>query len=116
MRRPRKLTEKENDDFILGAARTVDHPWNLVLEGWLRAIKAEERIKARTGPLKAKNQKRQTEAEDKYKEIRDSVREIIVKNPRLRRAKPYKLAKELTERFPQRRGWSTRTIQRALKR
>jgi hypothetical protein len=64
--------------------------------------------------LEAKlSEEKQREAAAKYKEIKQAAGNLIIKDPRLRRAKPYKLAKQLIRKFPQ-RGWSIRTIQRAL--
>lgn len=61
------------------------------------------------------NQRKQREAAAKYEEINQAALDLIIKDPRLGRAKPYKLAKLLIQKFPQ-RGWSIRTIQRALSR
>jgi hypothetical protein len=61
------------------------------------------------------SEEKQREAAAKYEEIKQAAHGLMIKDPRLRRAGPYKLAKQLIEKFPH-RGWSVRTIQRALSR
>jgi hypothetical protein len=96
---------------LTGAVRTLIRYRARLVEAAPLIQKGKKRAE-----LEAKlSEEKQREAAAKYDEIKQAARDLIIKDPRLRRAKPYKLAKQLIEKFPQ-RGWSIRTIQRALSR
>ena len=94
-----------------GAARTLIR-WGARLSKAAPLIQKGKKHDERQAKL---NQCKKREAAAKYEEIKQAAGDLIIKDPRLGRSKPYKLAKQLTEKFPQ-RGWSIRTIQRALSR
>jgi hypothetical protein len=106
----RKITEQEREEFLLKAIRSVDYPWNLTLEGWHWAIKAEKRVGTKAN-LEIANQKKQRETTIKYKAIRKFAEQVIAEDPKLRRASPTRLARKIYKLKP---DWSARTIRRAL--
>lgn len=74
--------------------------------------KGKKRAELETKTIAAANQKRQREAVVNHDEIRELARKIIAENPRLRSAKPNRLAKKINEANP---SFSVRTIRRALR-
>jgi hypothetical protein len=105
-----KFTEKEREEFVVKAIRSVDYPWNLALEGWYLAVKAKKRVETKAH-LEAANRKRQHGTTAKYKAIRNFAGQVIAADPKLARASANRLAIKIHKQRP---DWPERTIRRAL--
>jgi hypothetical protein len=82
----RKITEQEWEEFTLMAIRSVDYPWNLTLEGWYQAVKAEPVI-----------EKTKQNAESRKRSIEKHLNESRRQNAQRRKSIAFDIAARLMQ-------------------
>jgi hypothetical protein len=82
----RKITEQEWEEFTLMAIRSVDYPWNLTLEGWYQAVKAEPVI-----------EKTKQNAESRKRSIEKHLNESRRQNAQRRKSIAFGIAARLMQ-------------------
>jgi hypothetical protein len=97
----RKFTEQEHKEFILKAVRSVDYPWNLTLEGWYHAVKAEKRAEASRREAQKVNENRREKTNWRKQTARAIIEHLIKTDSSLRLpGKQTKLAECVQARWP----------------